>query len=316
VNSTARGRIARLNVDGSLDSAYNPTASANVRALALQSDGKLILGGEFTTLQPGATGTAVGRNYIARLNTDGTIDTAYNPTANGQVNALIFQSDGKLLIGGSFTSLQPGATGTALNRSNMARLNADGTVDSYNPGPNAAVNAITLQFPDGKAVIGGAFNGVRPNEEATYARSGIARLNLDGTIDLDFNPTANGAINALAAFTDGTILAGGDFTSFRPNGAAFPTTRTRLALINSDGALNPGFNPGPTGAVYAVQALPDGSILAGGLFNGLQADGSLLVGGNFANIGGAPNTNLAFLDGDGNASPFFTPNTSIIWRCK
>jgi trimeric autotransporter adhesin len=55
-----------------------------------------------------------------------------------------------------------------------------------------------------------------------------------------------------------------------PNGAAFPTTRTRLALINSDGALNPGFNPGPTGAVYAVQALSDGSILAGGLFSGFK----------------------------------------------
>jgi hypothetical protein len=104
------------------------------------------------------------------------------------VNALVFQSDGKLLVGGSFTSSSTRATGTAVNRSNMARLNADGTVDSYNPGPNAAVNAIALQPPDGKAVIGGAFNGVRPDEEATYARAGIARLNLDGTIDLKFQP--------------------------------------------------------------------------------------------------------------------------------
>jgi uncharacterized delta-60 repeat protein len=84
VNSTARGRIARLNADGSLDYRLQPHRQCDVRALALQSDGKLILGGDFTTLQPGATGTAVGRNYIARLNTDGTIDTAYNPTANGR----------------------------------------------------------------------------------------------------------------------------------------------------------------------------------------------------------------------------------------
>ena len=308
VNTVARGRIARLNVDGSLDTAYNPTASATVRALVLQSDGKLILGGDFTTLQPGATGTAVGRNYIARLNADGTIDTPYNPTANAAVNALIFQSDGKLLVGGSFTTLQPGATGTALNRSNMARLNADGTLDSFNPGPNGTVNAIAIQPADGKAIIGGAFSGVRPNELATYPRSGIARLNLDGTLDSNFDPSANGAVNALATFADGTILVGGDFISFRPNGAAFATSRTRLALLNSDGALNAGFNPGPTGSVYAVVARDDGSILAGGLFNGLQADGSLLVGGNFATIGGAPNANLAFLDGDGNASPFFTPN--------
>ena len=308
VNSTARGRIARLNADGSLDTAYDPTASADVRALALQADGKLVLGGDFTTLQPGATGTAVGRNYIARLNTDGTIDTPYNPTANAAVNALVFQSDGKLLVGGSFTSLQPGATGTAVNRSNMARLNADGTVDSYNPGPNAVVNAIAIQPADGKAVIGGAFNGVRPDDQAVYARAGIARLNVDGTLDSNFDPSANGAVNALAAFADGTILVGGDFTTFRPNGAAFATTRTRLALINSDGGLNPGFNPGPTGTVFAVRALADGSLLAGGRFNGIQGDGSLLVGGNFATIGGSQNANLAFLDGDGNASPFFTPN--------
>ena len=309
VNTVARGRIARLNADGSLDTAYNPTAGANVRALALQSDGKLILGGDFTTLQPGATGTTTGRSYIARLNADGSLDTAYNPTANGTVFALTFQSDGKVLVGGSFSTFQPGATGTAVGRSNMARINTDGTLDTgFNPGPTGTVNAIAVQAADQKPIIGGAFFGVRPDELATYNRAFIARLNTDGTLDSNFDPSANGPVNALASSLDGTIVVGGDFSAFRPNGAAFPTTRTRLALINSDGQINPGFNPGPNGAVYAVAALADGSVLAGGLFNGLQPDGSLIVGGAFANIGGAPVANLAALDGDGNASPFFTPN--------
>ncbi len=312
VNSVARGRIARLNADGSLDTGFNPTASGTVRALALEdparTDSKLILGGDFTTLQPGATGTATTRNYIARLNLDGTVDTAYNPTASGQVNALVFQGDGKLLVGGAFTTFQPGATGTATTRNYMARLNADGTLDSFNPSPTGTVNAIAIQAADGKAIIGGAFTGVRPNELATYPRTGIARLNVDGTLDSNFDPSANGSVNALATFADGTILAGGDFTTFRPNSAAFEIARTRLALINSDGTLNSGFNPGPTGSVYAVNARSDGSILAGGVFNAIREDGSLLVGGTFGTIGGSANINLALLDGDGNASPFFTPN--------
>jgi len=309
VNSVARSRIARLNTDGSLDTAYNPNANTTVRALALQSDGKLVLGGEFVTLQPNGATSTTARNFFARLNTDGTVDTAYNPNANATVYSLVFQSDGKLLAGGAFTSLQPGATGTATTRNYLVRLNTDGTVDTgFDPSPNGAVYAVALQPADGKPIIGGVFTGVRPNQLATYPRAYIARLNTDGTLDSNFDPSANAAVNAIAAFGDGSILVGGDFTTFQPNNAAFRTTRTRLAILNSDGVLNAGFNPGPTGSVYAVAALADGSALAAGSFGGLQADGSVLVGGAFATIGGSPVTNLALIDGDGNASPAFTPN--------
>ena len=312
VNSVARSRIARLNADGSLDTAYDPNASTTVRALSLQPDGKLILGGDFITLQPNAATTATARNYIARLNVDGTLDTAYNPTANGAVYSLVREgtaNDAKVLVGGAFTAFQPGATGTATTRNFMARLNADGTLDTvFNPTPNGAVYAIAVQPADGKPIIGGVFTGVRPNELATYPRNYVARLNTDGTLDSNFDPSANGPVNSIAAFGDGSILVGGDFTAFQPNNAAFRTTRTRLAILNSDGALNAGFNPGPSGPVYAVTALADGSVLAAGAFSGLQADGSVLVGGAFTTIGGSSVTNLSLIDGDGNASPSFTPN--------
>ena len=309
VNSVSRAHIARLNSDGSLDTAYDPNASAAVRALVLQSDGKLILGGDFVTLQPNAATATTARNYIARLNTDGTVDTAYNPTANAAVYTFVFQSDGKLVVGGAFTAFQPGATGTATTRNFVARLNADGTLDTgFDPSANGAVYAIALQPADGKPIIGGVFTGVRPNQLATYPRNYIARLNTDGTLDSNFDPSANATVNAIAMFGDGSILVGGDFTTFQPNSAAFRTTRTRLAILNSDGALNLGFNPGPTGSIYAVTALADGSVLAAGKFSGLQADGSMLAGGAFSNIGGSAITNLALLDVDGNASPTFTPN--------
>ena len=309
VNGVSRGRIGRLNADGSLDTSYDPQANTNVRALILQADGKLIVGGDFITLQPNSATATTSRNYIARLNTDGTVDAGYNPTANGAVYTFALQTDGKLLAGGAFTAFQPGATGTATTRDYLGRLNADGTVDTgFNPMPNGIVYAIALQPADGKPIIGGAFTAVRPNELGSYARNYIARLNTDGTLDSNFDPSANAPISAIAPYANGTILVGGDFTTFQPNNAAFRTSRTRLAILNSDGVLNPGFNPGPNGPVYAVVANSDGSALAAGSFSGLQADGSVLVGGAFATIGGSSLANLALVDGDGNASPSFTPN--------
>ena len=73
-----RGR--RLNVDGSLDTSFNP-AREGERRLAVQADGKILVGGSFTTLGGGGTGTTT-RNYIGRLNADGSLDTSFDPGAN------------------------------------------------------------------------------------------------------------------------------------------------------------------------------------------------------------------------------------------
>ena len=67
--------------------------------LAVQDDGKILVGGEFTTLGGQA------RNYIGRLNADGTLDSGFKPGANGAVYSLAVQADGKILVGGSFTTL-------------------------------------------------------------------------------------------------------------------------------------------------------------------------------------------------------------------
>ena len=102
---------------------FNPGADSYVTALAVQADGKIVVGGWFTTLggQP--------RNYIGRLNADGTLDTTFNPGADGYVSALAVQEDGKIVVGGDFTTLG-GQT-----RHAIGRLNADGTLDTtFNPG--------------------------------------------------------------------------------------------------------------------------------------------------------------------------------------
>ena len=118
-----RNGIARLNPDGSLDTSFDPNANREVDSLAVQADGKLVVGGAFSSIggQP--------RNDIARLNPDGSLDATFDPnvtetTGTGAVEALAVQADGKIVVGGVFTSVD-GQT-----RNNIARLNPDGSLDA------------------------------------------------------------------------------------------------------------------------------------------------------------------------------------------
>ena len=83
---------------------FDPNANGVVRVVVVQPDGKILIGGDFTTRAPNG-GPAVTRNRIARLNPDGTLDTAFNPNANNTVSAIAVQADGKILAGGRFTSI-------------------------------------------------------------------------------------------------------------------------------------------------------------------------------------------------------------------
>ena len=105
---------------------FDPQANYSVSTLAVQADGKILMGGNFTMLggEP--------RNYLARLNPDGTLDSSFDPGADGNVISLAMQEDGRILVGGTFTVLGGEA------RSGIARLNPDGTLDEgFNPGVSA-----------------------------------------------------------------------------------------------------------------------------------------------------------------------------------
>ncbi len=115
-----------------MDGGFDPGANQIVNTIAVQPDGKIVVGGNFTGLG-GVTGTTA-RNHIGRLNVDGTVDPSFNPGTNGPVLAVAVQPDGKILAGGNFTSVG-GGTGLTTARSHIARFNADGTVDTgFNPG--------------------------------------------------------------------------------------------------------------------------------------------------------------------------------------
>src|SRR5947209_18141260 len=97
------GGAAAVRGQSALDG-FDPNANNTVFVVVVQPDGKILICGGFTTLSPNG-GATVTRNRIARLNPDGTLDTAFNPNANDIVYSMALQADAKILVGGNFTSI-------------------------------------------------------------------------------------------------------------------------------------------------------------------------------------------------------------------
>ena len=308
IAGATRNFIARLNANGTLDTAFDPNASAQVNAIVLQADGKIVLGGAFTTLQPNGATASTARNYLARVESNGALDTAYNPTPSATVSALLLQPDGMIVAGGTFTSFTPNAATTATARNYLARIKTDGTLDTFDPSASGAISALAAYF-DGKIIVGGAFNAFSPNSIGnTNFRNYIARLNADGTVDSNFDPNTNGPVNAVAVESSGAVVFGGTFTALQPNGAIEATARNRLARVDFSGALDTTFNPDANGSVEILALRADGSLIVGGALSTVRPTGVMLLGGNFANIGGVASRNLALINDDGTVSTAFQPN--------
>ena len=157
--------------------------------MAVQPDGKILIGGDFTSYN----GDAAASDAVMRLNADGTRDTTFNPGGSGvtqSVGAVAVQPDGKIVIGGLFNSYNGDFTAPS---DMVMRLNADGTRDTtFNAGGSGAdgsVYAVAVQ-PDGKIVIGGFFT-IYNNDAA--ASDYVMRLNANGTRDTTFNAGRRGS---------------------------------------------------------------------------------------------------------------------------
>ena len=280
VNGIARSGIARLNADGTLDTTFNPpefsnsSGSLSIRAITLQPDGKILVGGSFTGIGN------LARTSFVRLNSDGSLDASFfNPSVvnlitNSNVNVIVLYPDGRILIGGAFQ-----LNSLAGTRNGLARLNADGTLDTSLPNLFVGVSDIAL-LSDERIMFSSA--------------SGLTRINSDGSADPSFAaPNINGSINTIFPQSDGKILVGGGFSQV--NGFNFPA----IARFNSNGSFDTSFNTNGTGipsggSVNRVQILPSGKIIIAGLFtsyNGttrqriaqLNSDGTLDPGFNNTN---------------------------------
>jgi uncharacterized delta-60 repeat protein len=255
---------------------------------------------------------------------------AFDPNVTGiVVYQTAIQPDGKIVIGGAFTAV--GGT----PRTNLARLNADGSLDTGFAAIalNNTVFTVALQ-PDGKVVAGGFFTTVNGQP-----RQGIARFNADGSVDTTFDAQSGGFVQSAVIQSDGKIVIGGNFTAI----AGQP--RSRIARLNPDGSLDSNFNPNAGGtsfpSVTGIIVQPDGIILLSGGFGtvggvsftglarvnadgtidktfnnplidasvgtfALQPDGKILVVGSFANVGGQPRPLIARLNNDGTLDSGFS----------
>lgn len=256
---------------------FDPNANGAVYALAVQADGKILAGGEFT--QMGAP--AQTRNRLARLDSSGSLDATFNPNVDGVVYALALQADGKLVIGGAFTQVGSQA------RSRLARISDAGALDAaFAPSANDAVHALAA-LENGKILVAGAFTeiGGQPN---AY----LARLDSNGVVETTFAPALNGAVYAVAVQRDGGVIIGGAFTQVDGQ------TRRHIARLNANGALDSGFNPDANDVVRAV---------------GMQFGGKIVIGGDFTQVGGQAHSYLARVTAAGStdAAPALEVNAPV-----
>ena len=192
---------------------------------AVQADGKVLVEGDFDTSFSNING--ITRNGTARLNTDGSVDTSFDPGtgANNTIYKLAVQADSKVLVGGLFDSIN------GIPR-RIARLNTDGSVDtSFDPERDGMAIALYAVQADGKVLVEGDFSNING-----ITRNGTARLNTDGSLDTSFDSGSGtgpySSIYTLTVQADGKVLVGGDFT--RINGIP----RNRIARLNTNGSVD------------------------------------------------------------------------------
>ena len=281
-NGTAAPGLVRLNADGTRDAWFNQTGTglnSVVNALALQPDGKILVGGAFTTYN----GAAAPK--LIRLNADGTRDATFAQTGTGlsnDVHALALQPDGKILAGGYFLNYN----GAPAQR--MIRLNANGTRDASftltGAGLNGVVETIALQ-PDGKIMAGGYFS----TYDGTQVHQ-LVRLNADGTRDLTFDQTGtgiSGTAYSIVVQPNAKILVGGAFTQY-------DTTPIRgIIRLNADGTRDATFTPTGSGLNASALAVA------------LQPDARVVVVGEFTTYNGSTASYVARLNSDGTRDATF-----------
>lgn len=225
INGTSVGRIARLNVNGSLDSSFNFEGAGfddHAFVLKLLSDGSFLVGGKFIAYN------ATSVSKLVKLNSDGSLNTSFseNVVLDNDVFAINVLSSGKFYVGGNFTN-------------KLIRLNSDGTVDltfDVGIGFNNRVSSIEVDY-SGKLIVGGWFN----EYNSLPCSRGIVQLLPDATLDPSFNTEGTGlnytggVVQCLAIQSDGKIVVGGWFNEYNDN------RQGKIIRLNTDGTKDSTF---------------------------------------------------------------------------
>ncbi len=267
IGGRSRSNIARFTAAGVYDAVFNANllngSNGAIQEILIQPDGKILVAGGYQTLG------GIARPGIARLNTDGTVDTSFAPTLSlyASIVDIDLASDGKLILAGSFN---------VSGRQNIVRLNSDGTLDTgFNCTLDYQGQAVAFQR-DGKIVVGGFFTKVNGQNTGS-----LVRINLDGSLDSSFSSNSGfpSTVESIAIQSNGRILVGGGFNSY------LGSSRALLRLL-PDGNLDSTFKIGTSwnqGATYDLQIAPSGEIWASGFgasFNGQTVSRLIVLNGD------------------------------------
>jgi uncharacterized delta-60 repeat protein len=288
IDGVVSRNLARLNADGALDSSFVPSETlaedlSTINWVATQPDGRILVAGWSS-------------NGIVRLEKDGRLDSTFQSPILDPSGGLLgvqgggIQKDGRILIFGQF-----GGIGGEV-RDGIARLDANGALDrSFNPrlesrGSFGKPEVLAVQ-EDGRILIGGHFDTV----DGQPRPKGLARLNMDGSLDPNFVP-------------------GGEMTgvplmlAVTPEGKVYVNVWGGVTRLNADGSPDSQFNPGF--GISSTNGEPWISTLA------LQTDGRLLLGGDFHFYDGIPRAGLARVQPDGSLDAGFDGQLTLSPRVR
>ena len=282
--------IRQHKIRGGVDPTFNPEQGLNGigRAIALQKDGKVIVGGEFTTAN------GIKSNRIVRFDSNGKVDKTFS-TGDGfddDVLAIAVQPDGKIVVGGKFQKFN------GEYRMGLARLNNDGSIDqNFNVGrgvhtdQNGWVHGLAIQKKGWsntvsepkdsfKIIVAGCFT-----RYDNFPAFSLARIHLNGQLDMSFDTSlgVQGIVHGLCVQDDGGIIIGGNFEKYDG------VKRKNVARVKAgSGEIDRSFDPGSgtSSPVYTVNSYRNGKIFIGGSFKrfneiDVSSVARLLVNGSY-----------------------------------
>lgn len=258
----------------------------SVLVIAQQTDGKVVIGGNFAFVN------GVARTGLARINADGSLDTTWNPNPDAGVTKIAIDSAGNIYVGGGFKNIGGQA------RAGLAKLSSSGsgvTDPTWNPNPsfnlNGGISGLAFDPVSGALYVCGDFSAI-----GGQSRNYIAKLSTlgVGSADATWNPNPNNWVGTPLIDSSGNLYVAGGFTTIGG------LSRHRMAKISEAGVVDSLWDPNPTGVSYLRLDAMALDPLTGGIY----------VGGWFDSIGGQSIHHLAKLSstGSGAAIVSWNPN--------
>ena len=297
-------KISRLNLDGTIDLTFTSATfsiglngSPDLREIVLQQDGKILVGGKFSSCN------GIMMSGIARLTENGVLDTSF-ATGNGflstypdtvyRINEIVEQADHKLLIGGIF------ATYNDVARKNILRLNIDGSLDESFNDPNSFINhgeitSIALSA-DSNIFLSGTYDAGHNYD------SYMVKLLPNGTKNTSYSNISKGffspQVEKVIETVDGKLLVAGEFHTYNDQ---FCYNFTRL---NADGSRDLAFNNGGLSGFEGPEHAYPAAI-------GERADGKIFVAGTFSTYSGSAAKSVILLNPDGSRDMTFNAGNGV-----